>query len=145
MLSQIQCSHGLFRTVFFLSICCFFAASVLDFCFLICLLTVNFMTKKPQCNRGRIFLLSTQELLLRANSMVCHLNAVMSLEDGAALMNHLRGKVQRTSSNPACPEAYTQICCGSACNQGHTGAAASALPLWTPREMCDGVAESGLL
>lgn len=87
-----------------------FASSFLDFCFLGCLLTVNFVTKKPQCNRGRTFLRASQEFLpLCASTVVHHFNAVTLLEDGAGLMNHLRDKMQRTSPNPACTESYAQI------------------------------------
>lgn len=131
-LSQIQSSHGLFRTVFLLSICWVSAASFLDFCSLVCLLTANIMTKKPQCNSGRTFLPASQEFLLPCASTV-RFTAVTPLEDGAGLMNHLRDKVQRTSCNPTYTKAYTPIWCGSACNRGHAGDAASAQPTVDPK------------
>lgn len=108
------------------------AASFLDFCSLVCLLTVNIMTKKPQCNSGRTFLPASQEFLLPCASTV-RFTAVTPLEDGAGLMNHLRDKVQRTSCNPTYTKAYTPIWCGSACNRGHAGDAASAQPTVDPK------------
>lgn len=117
-LSQTHCSHGLLRTVFLLPVCLFFASSSMGFCFLVGSLAVSVVTKKPQSNQGRTFILASQELLLllRARTVMGHFSAGALLEAGAGLMSHMRDKVQRTPSNAACTGVYTQMRCGSACN-----------------------------
>lgn len=116
-LSQTHCSHGLLRTVF-LPVSSFFASSSMSFCFLVGSLAVSVVTKKPQSNQGRTFILASQELLLllHARTVKSHFSAGALQEAGAGVMSHMRDKVQRTPSNAACTGVYTQTRCGTACN-----------------------------
>lgn len=117
-LSQTHCSHGLLRTMFLVSVCFFFASSSTGFCFLAGFLAVSVVTKKPQSNQGRTFILASQELLLlfHARTVMGHFSAGALLEAGAGVMSHMMDKAQRTPSNAACTGVYTQMRCGSACN-----------------------------
>lgn len=109
--------HGLLRTVF-LPVSSFFASSSMSFCFLVGSLAVSVVTKKPQSNQGRTFILASQELLLllHARTVKSHFSAGALQEAGAGVMSHMRDKVQRTPSNAACTGVHTQTRCGTACN-----------------------------
>lgn len=117
-LSQTHHSHGLLRTVFLVSVCFFFASSSMGFCFSVGSLAESVVTKKPQSNQGRTFILASQELLqlLHARTVMGHFSAGALLEAGAGVIGHMRDKAQRTPSNAACTGVYTQMRCGSACS-----------------------------
>lgn len=96
--SAVMVCSGRISSFSLLPFCFFFPG----FLFLCLFATINFVTKKPQCNSRRTFLLASQEfLLLHARAVVFHFSAVALLEDGAGLMNTWRTKCKGHLTQPA--------------------------------------------